>query len=205
MLIEHFGEDIYHSGIYNRTSNIIPYEYFTKYFENVVNEIKVNPEETNYDITPTPSNIYLSKMDYILTFLSANISYTICLMYYKIDDNDTYNIVFTTTEQWNEYRQEFFNILKKGNINETEWKLLNDIISRETNFNNLFPIFRKLSWVLLNFYENYINGSILSIGDTENKKKINLYRSIINNSFSNIEEIEKIDHLGNKYYLYKIV
>lgn len=36
--------------------------------------------------------------------------------------------------------------------------------------------------------------------------KINLYRNIINNSFSNIEEIgEKFDDDdGNKYYLYKI-
>jgi hypothetical protein len=35
--------------------------------------------------------------------------------------------------------------------------------------------------------------------------KINLYRNIIKNSFSNIEEIgEKFDDSGNKYYLYKI-
>jgi hypothetical protein len=203
MLIEHFGEDIYHSGMYNKNAYIIPYDYFTKYFENKINEIKINPEKTNYDITPTPSNLNLSKMDYILTFISDDISYTICLMYYKIHDIDTYNIVFTTTEQWNEYRQEFFNISKKGNVNKEEWRLLNDIISRETNFNYLFPVFRKLSWILLNFYENYINGLILSIGDTENKKKINLYRNIINDSFKSIDE-EETTFNGNKYYLYKI-
>jgi hypothetical protein len=203
MLIEYFGDDIYYSGMYNRTSNIIPYEFFTKYFENKVNEIKINPEETNYDITPTPSNLNLSKMDYILTFVCSGISYTICLMYYKINNIDTYNIVFTTTEQWNEYRQEFFNISKKGNVDDTDWQLLNDIISRETNFNDLFPIFKKLSWILLNFYENYINGFILSIGDTENKKKISLYRNIIKDSFININE-EETTFNGNEYYLYSI-
>lgn len=203
MLIEHFGEDIYHSGMYNRKSNVIPYEYFTKYFENRVNEIKINPEKTNYDITPIPSNLSLSKMDYLLTFISDNTSYTICLMYYKIHHLETYNIVFTTTDQWNKYRQEFLNISKKGMVDEKEWRLLNDIISKETNFNDLFSIFRKLSWILIDFYGRYINDFLLSIGDTQNKKKINLYRNIIKDSFKNIEEIESIFN-GNKYYLYKV-
>lgn len=203
MLIEHFGEDIYHSGMYNRNSNVIPYEYFTRYFENRVNEIKINPEKTNYDITPIPSNLSLSKMDYLLTFISDDTSYTICLMYYKIHHLETYNIVFTTTDQWNKYRQEFLNISKKGMVDEKEWRLLNDIISKETNFNDLFSIFRKLSWILIDFYGRYINGFLLSIGDTQNKKKINLYRNIIKDSFKNIEEIESIFN-GNKYYLYKV-
>lgn len=35
--------------------------------------------------------------------------------------------------------------------------------------------------------------------------KINLYRNIIKNSFSNVIEMgEKLDIVGNKYYLYKI-
>lgn len=204
MLKEHFGEDIYYSGMYNKNAHIIPYDYFTQYFENKINEIKINPEQTNYDITPVPSNLDLSKMDYILTFVSGDISYTICLMYYKIYKDDTYNIIFTTTDQWNQYRQEFFNLSKKGSVDKDEWELLNDIISRETGFNDLFPIFRKLSWILLDFYDKNIQGMILSIGDTENKKKINLYRNIIKESFTNIVETETIFN-GNKYYLYKIV
>ncbi len=203
MLKEYFGEDIYYSGLYNKNAHIIPYDYFIKYFENVINEIKINPEQTIYNITPVPSNLYLSKIDYILTFISNNISYTICLMYYKIHDDDTYNIIFTTTEQWNEYRQEFFNISKKGNINEKEWELLNNIISRETGLNDLFPIFRKLSWILLDFYDKNIKGELLSIGDTDNKKKINLYRNIIKDSFQNVNESEIVFN-ENKYYIYKI-
>lgn len=124
-------------------------------------------------------------------------------MYYKIHNDDTYNVIFTTTDQWNQYRQEFFNLSKKGSINKDEWQLLNDIISRETGFNDLFPIFRKISWILLDFYDKHIKGEILSIGDTENKKKINLYRNIIKDSFGNIIETETTFN-GNKYYLYKI-
>jgi hypothetical protein len=203
MLKEHFGEDIYYSGIYNKNAHIIPYDYFTKYFENKLNEIKVNPEQTDYDITPAYSSLYSNKMDYILTFVSGDVLYTICLMYYKIHNDDTYNVIFTTTDQWNQYRQEFFNLSKKGSVGKDEWQLLNDIISRETGFNDLFPIFRKISWILLDFYDKHIKGEILSIGDTENKKKIKLYRNIIKDSFSNIVETETTFN-GNKYYLYKI-
>jgi hypothetical protein len=48
---------------------------------------------------------------------------------------------------------------------------LEDIISKETGLNDLFPIFRKISWILLDFCDNNIPGILLSIGDTENKKK----------------------------------
>lgn len=203
MLIEHFGEDIYYSGLYNKNAHIIPYDYFTKYFENKLNEIKVNPEQTDYDITPIYSSLDSNKMDYILTFVSGDVLYTICLMYYKIHNDDTYNVIFTTTDQWNQYRQEFFNLSKKGSIDKDEWQLLNDIISKETGFNDLFPIFKKISWILLDFYDKHIKGEILSIGDTENKKKIKLYRNIIKDSFGNIIETETTFN-GNKYYLYKI-
>ncbi len=46
MLIDHFGEDIYHSGLYSKNASMIPYDYFTKYFENKINEIKINPDQT---------------------------------------------------------------------------------------------------------------------------------------------------------------
>jgi hypothetical protein len=38
MLKEHFGEDIYHSGLYNKNASIIPYDYFIKLFDNVIME-----------------------------------------------------------------------------------------------------------------------------------------------------------------------
>jgi hypothetical protein len=203
MLIEHFGDDIDYSGLYNKNAHIIPYDYFTKYFENKINEIRITPEQTEYDITPVPSNLALSKMDYLLTFISGEVSYTICLMYYKIHTDDTYNVIFTTTDQWNEYRQEFFNISKKSRVSQEEWELLNNIIGRQTGYNDLFPLFRKMSWILLDFYYKYIRGAILSIGDTKDEKKINLYRNIIKDSFDSLIESETVFN-DSKYYLYTI-
>ena len=49
-----------------------------------------------------------------------------------------------------------------------------------------------------------MKGEILSIGDTANKKKINLYRNIIKDSFANFVETETISS-GYKYFLYEIL
>jgi hypothetical protein len=45
MLVEHFGDDIYYSGMYNKNANIIPYDYFIKCAENILNEIYINKIE----------------------------------------------------------------------------------------------------------------------------------------------------------------
>jgi hypothetical protein len=43
MLLEHFGDDIYHSGMYNKKSTIIPWF-------NFITEIKITPESTHKNI-----------------------------------------------------------------------------------------------------------------------------------------------------------
>lgn len=203
MLIEHFGDDIYYSGMYNKDAHIIPYDYFIKCVENKLNEIRINPEYVDYSAMPNLSNFIKGKTDYIISFESNDIPYVICLMFFPINEIDTYNIVFTTRDQWNEYEFKLRYLLKKGYLNKDEFYILDKIISKETNLNDLFPIFKKLSWILLDFYNNHLNGKLLSIGDTENKKKIKLYRNIIKDSFNNIIETEEIFN-GNKYYIYKI-
>jgi hypothetical protein len=200
MLIEHFGEDIYYSNLYNRNGSTLPH--VLKYV-NFISEIKTHPEETRYGISPIISNINSDKLDYIITFVSNSISYTICLMYFKIHNEETYNIIFTTEEQWREYQSHFLKFSEKGYITSDEFKILDVIIGRETKLNDLFPIFRKISWILLDFYNKHINGQILSIGETDNKKKIKLYRNIIKDSFPKINEKEVLFD-GNRYYIYKI-
>lgn len=198
MLKEHFGEDIYHSGLYNKNAYVLPRAIFDR-----LNEIKVSPEETRYDITPVPSSLSTDKMDYLLTFISGDISYTVCLMYFRINNDNTHNIVFTTTDQWNKYRQEFFNLSKKGSVTKEEHTILNNIIGRETNLNDIFPIFRKISWVLMDFYSNHMKGRLLSIGNTENEKKIKVYRNIIKDSFVDVSETKETFN-GEVYYIYRI-
>ena len=87
---------------------------------------------------------------------------------------------------------------------ETKVLKLENEIGKETNLNDIFPIFRKLSWILFDFCSKYIKDEMLSITDTTNEKKIKLYRNIIKDSFSNISEIETTLN-GIKYFIYKII
>ena len=200
MLKEHFGEDIYYSNMYNKNGASLP---VILKFGKFINEIKITPEKVDYSYIKQPSIFIKSKYDYIISFFSNSIPYTISIVYFPVNNKETFNVIFTTRNQWNDYEYNLIEFLKKGNLTDDEFKILEDIISNETKLNDLFPIFRKISWILLDFYENKIKGEFLSIGDTENKKKINLYRNIIKDSFTNVLEIE--DYVGiHKYYIYEI-
>ena len=168
MLKEHFGDDIYYSGLYNKNCSTLPNILkYTKF----VNEIKINPEETDYNYLSTSSIFFKSKTDYIISFYSNDLPYVIALIYYPINNIDTYNIVFTTRDQWNEYEFKLRKFIKKEYISEEEYQTLNNIIGKETKINDIFPILKKISWILFDFYNNYLNNQILSIGDTNNEKK----------------------------------
>jgi len=200
MLKEYFGEDIYYSGIYNKNGASLPN---ILKFGKFINEIKITSESADYNYITQPSNFIKNKTDYIISFFSNDLPYIISLVYFPINDINTYNVVFTTRDQWNNYEFKLRNFLKKGNLTEEEFNILDKIIGEETKLNDLFPIFRKLSWILLDFYDKNLKGELLSIGDTENKKKIKLYRNVIKDSFDNMTEKETIVS-GNKYYIYKI-
>jgi len=200
MLIEHFGEDIYYSDMYNKNGVSLP---SILKFGKFINEIKITPQNVDYNFIKQPSRFIKDKSDYITSFFSNEKPYIISMAYYPINNKDTYNIILTTRDQWNDYEYQLGNFLKKGYITDLEFKILEDIIDQETKLNDLFPIFRKLSWILLDFYDKNIKGELLSIGDTNNKKKINLYRNIIKDSFNNILETEELINTY-KYYIYKI-
>jgi hypothetical protein len=198
MLKEHFGDDIWYSGLYNKNSCTLPH--IIKY-AHFVNEIKVNPEETDYSYLPSLSKFYKSKTDYIITFNSNNISYIIYLMFFKINNIETYNILFTTREHWIDYQSKYLEF-SKNDMTEEEFEILAKIVEEKTNYNDLFPIFRKISWILIDFYNKHLNNQILSIGDTEEKKKINFYRNVIIDSFQDFKETETMFN-GYKYFLYE--
>jgi len=197
MLKEHFGEDIYFSGMYNKKSTILPWLDF-------LTEIKITPEKTNYSISEKKSDIYPNKQDYVISFENEKVYYIISLFYYVLSGIETYNVLLTTKKQWNEYINQLELIRSKGFITESEREELVKIIERETGLNQLYGVMKKISYILFDFFKDY-SKTIISIGETKNPVKINLYRNIIKNSFQKIEEVgEKIDDFGNKYYLYKI-
>jgi hypothetical protein len=196
MLIEHFGEDIYYSGLYNRKSNIMPWLDF-------ITEITINPEYSDYNISKTASDIYINKFDYVIDFIDNEIKYVITLFYYTIDSIETYNILLTTDKQWNDYRNKINEIRNKGYITDAERTELVNIVEKETGYNQVYSILKKVSYILFDFIENNLGSVIISIGETKNIVKINLYRNIIKNSFSKIiDKGYKFDDVGNKYYLF---
>jgi hypothetical protein len=197
MLMEHFGDDIYHSGIYRKGASKFG---IIKYI-NFINEIKINPEQVDYRYQKQPSLFFINRSDYIISFYSNENPYIIALLYFPVGDIETYHIVFTTRDQWNDYEYNCKNFLKKGLPTEDEFELLDDIISKETKLNELYPLFRKISWIVKDFYNTELKNAIFSIGETKNVKKINFYRNIIKDSFKDM--VEKIcTYEDNKYYLY---
>lgn len=198
MLIEHFGEDIYYSGMYNRKSTIMPWLEF-------ITEITIKPEYTDYTFSKKLSDIYKDKFDYVIKFKNNGVDYIISLFYYIIDGVETFNILLTTEIQWIEYEKKLNDIRHKDYITDEERNELVNIVEKETGLNHLYPVMKKISYILFDIFEKELDNGIISLGETKNMVKINLYRNIIKNSFSNIEEIgQKFDDVGNKYYLYKI-
>lgn len=168
-------------------------------------EITIVPEYTDYTFSKKLSDIYKDKFDYIIKFQNNGIDYIISLFYYIIDGDETFNVLLTTEIQWVEYEKKLNDIKHKGYITDEERNELVNIVEKETGLNHLYPVMKKISYILFDIFEKELVNSILSLGETKNMVKINLYRNIIKNSFSNIEEIgEKFDDVGNKYYLYKI-
>lgn len=70
MLIQHFWDDIYYSGIYNRKSSLLPWLQF-------IAEISITPEYSEYTTLKILSDIYPYEFDYIIKFTDKNIIYYI--------------------------------------------------------------------------------------------------------------------------------
>ena len=126
-------------------------------------------------------------------------------MYYIIGNIPTYNIILTTWEQWQDYTNELNRVRNKGYITDDERNNLINIIEKETGYNHIYSIMQKISYILFEFIKTeFKNNIILSIGETKNPIKINLYRNIIKGSFPNIIELgEKVIN-DDKYYLYRV-
>lgn len=198
MLKEHFGDDIYSSGMYNKNSNILPWLEF-------ITEIIITPENTDYEIIEKKSDIYDNKLDYIIRFSDNGNNYIISLFYFIIEGIETYNILLTTEIQWNKYLNKLNDIRYKGYITDNERNELIDIVERETGFNQLYSVMRRISYILFDVFNNKLRNNFISLGETSKIVKINLYRNIIKSSFPNVNEIgEKFDDFNNRYYIYKI-
>jgi hypothetical protein len=205
-IIKFFGEEKvkYHPTKKFSQKSVLPYKLF-------LNEVKINPERTYFESSRQVSNIDPNIDDYLLTFKVNNHEYIIILNYIIDNDIKSYNIFFTTDESYKKYMNELEKIrLEKGDeyiLTNDEQKTIRNIAEKETNYHELIPLMKKLSYVLFSFSFNiiYKNPNMLfSLSETERDVKIKLYRNIIKDSFKNVIETESIDEYGNKIYYYKI-
>lgn len=176
-------------------------------FDKFVNEIYVNPRYTRYLIGKKLSVSYNNEYDYFLSFRTNKEEYYLILFYYIDKGIKSYNLLFTTTNQYNEYEDKMQDIIKSkkhGEIfTENDMSVLSKILERETKLNEPLEIMNSISYILFDFCPRE-NIKSLSIGDTNRKEKINMYRDIIKNSFPNIIETISVDEKGKDIYYYSI-
>jgi hypothetical protein len=197
-LIEHFGDDIWYSGLYNKKSSVLG-------FLDYLNEIKIHPSITDYTFITVNSLFYPYKKDHYTIFKLKDIEYVVYFMYYLVDKKTpTYNIMFSTKKQFEIYYKKLKKILSKNKgVSDEEREYLKSIFEKKTNYFDIFPIVKSISYIIFDLYNKDIFNNILfSIGQTDNTVKINLYRNIIKDSFENIEETKIVDSENNIYYLY---
>jgi hypothetical protein len=170
-----------------------------------LNEIKIIPSETKYTIDYKNSEMYNDVKDYFLSFNVNGVNYIIVLFYYIVNNVSSFNILFTTQKQYNEYLEIKGN-KKYSDITIDEFNQLSIILEEETNYNNIIKIMKSISFILKNFHNilKYYNDIPYSICEINNPIKIKLYGNIIKNSFDDIIETKDIMKNSKNIYYYQI-
>ena len=194
MIIEHFGKNIteYHPKKKYTYTKLVKFNSF-------VNEIKITPGYVYYTSSKKYSNFYKNKIDYVFNFIVNNNKYVFLCMYVENYNKSSYEIVFTTREQYDEYEDYKKNKNKLTLLDEI---YLSSIIEEETDRNELIKIIKSLCYIIENEYKNIP----YSITETDNKIKIKLYRNIFNDTYKNlfIETKNKSQlNVGKNIYYYE--
>lgn len=183
---------------------ILPFSYFRYNISDYTKEMIINPKETNYKIEMKKSISY-KDYDYILNFKVNGHDYVIVLFYFIDNGIISYNILFTTLEQYKEYDSLLNGMVKSGKniISEEDYISLSNILERLTGYNETTPLIKSISYILLDFYPK-VSPLLLSIGETRDPVKIEFYRKTIKDSFQDVIETKKTDEFGKDIYYYKI-
>ena len=161
------------------------YDYLKTYFEySKIYEITIKPKEHYYDELMKKSIWFNNHIDYILKFTLNEHIYVVILFYIEQNNISSYMITLTTEKQYNEYQFEYNKILRDPSYkfkseleHKNDHQYLQNIIEKETEFNEIFTLMKIISYILFDCCKNN-NIKLLSLGETNNKVKINLYRNI---------------------------
>jgi len=170
--------------------------YLSSFSDFLIKEIKCTPEETRFKMEIKDSEHFKNESDFQSTFKTkSETTYIIDFVYMKdtigpFPNKDLFNLSFTTLYQHD----------------------LNDEIIYEnpTNKNEHIELMKRLIYIIEKFdvYIRQLKKEVIYfIGQTNDTKKINFYRSVIKDSFDNVEEIEGESSFNKlKYgFYYKIL
>jgi len=205
-IIKHFGEEkvLFHpKKKFHKTHKAI----YTKMFD-FVNEIKINPEKTEFTHKRKNSIAYTNKEDIFISFKVNEHEYIIALFYMFENDIISYELLFTTKQQFEQYekRMKEFLLIPGNHFTNEEQNELKNILKKETNFNELFTLFKSLTYIINELYNDikFFYGDItFSITETDNPKKIRLYKNLIHDSFPDFKYKRRKIKIQDEYkYIY---
>jgi len=171
-------------------------KYLYNYNSFLINEIKAQPKDTDYNFKPEKSKIYPDDWNFYSEFkTTSGQKYFIDFIYVKETKNnfknsDVFNISFTTEEQrdFNDY----------------------DKYEGETNKKEHIELIKRMIFIIdgsMKRIKVVYSNPIILIGETKNPQKINFYRNIIKDSLPNVTEIEDVSDFTNGmkayYYIFK--
>ena len=188
-LFYHRNKKYYQSG---KSAAIPTFKEQIKDFSGFINEIKYESLKTDFTYDFEKSNQFENEFNYIYKFqTNSGNRYVVDFIYLNdkigsYSSKDIYNISFTL----------------ESNRNLKNYK----DYERQTELEEGHEIIKRVIFIFRDFNDRFGNGCIYMLGDTEDKRKINWYRNLINQSFDNIIETESISSYTNglKAYYYEI-
>jgi len=195
---EYFGNDklfynknkkYYQSG---KSAAIPTFKDQIKDFSGFINEIKYESLKTDFTYNFEKSDQFENEFNYIYKFqTNSGNRYVVDFIYLNdkigtYSNKDIYNISFTL----------------ESNRNLKNYK----DYEKQTELEEGHEIIKRVIFIFRDFNDRFGNGCIYMLGETEDKRKINWYRNLINQSFDNIIETESISSHTNglKAYYYEI-
>jgi len=196
---EYFGNDklFYHPNkkyYHPNKSAIIPiFKNKIEDFTGFINEIKYDELKTDFKVDFEKSEKFINEFNYIYKFqTNSGNRYVMDFIYLKDNiapyvNSDIYNVSFT---------------LEK-NRNIMDYK----DYEKETLLNENHEIIKRLIFIFKNFHKKFGVNCVYLLGDTEDKRKINWYRKLIDDSFENIKETIGISSYTNSLdgYYFEII
>jgi len=196
---KYFGNDklFYHPSkkyyLSNKSGTIPTFKTKIEDFTGFINEIKYEELKSDFEIDWEKSKKFNNEFNYFYKFQTESGNrYIVDFIYLKdtigpFINQDIYNLSFTL-----EY-----------NHNLSDYKDYEKL----TILKEQHELIKRLIFIVKNFYNKFGNNCVFLIGKTEDVRKINWYRNLINDSFDNIIETEGVSSFtnGKGAYYYEII